>query len=50
MREGFNELVEGYVEMLREEFPDNLAEVVLEELEATYELSEQEINYVRMCV
>ena len=49
IRCGFDELVEGYIEMLRYDyFGKKLAKVVLEELQATYELTEAEIRYAKM--
>lgn len=49
MRAGFDELVEGYIELFiqSEVYPIDSTDV-LDEIEATYELTQDEINYVKM--
>lgn len=52
MRDGFNELVEEYIELFRNEetgeLPDELEEFVLPEIKATYKLTKEETDYVKM--
>lgn len=51
MREGFDEMVEEYISFFadeRGEYPDELEELVLTEMKATYKLTEEEISYIKM--
>lgn len=51
MREGFNEMVEEYISFFADEsgsYPDELEEFVLDEMRATYKLTQEEISCVKM--
>ena len=51
MREGFDEMVEEYISFFADEdgeYPDELEEFVLAEMQATYKLTEEEISYIKM--
>ena len=48
MRDGFDEMVEEYMEMLGGRDRVNLAEEVIAEMSATYLLTDTEIEYIRI--
>ena len=51
MRDGFDEMVEEYISFFENEdgeYPDELGELVLTEMRATYKLTEEEISYIKM--
>lgn len=51
MREGFDEMVEEYISFFADEsgeYPDELEELVLTEMQATYKLTQEEISYIKM--
>lgn len=49
MRDGFSEMVEEYIRMFQDEYSgDELADVVVDEMSATYKLDKEDIAYIRM--
>lgn len=48
IRDGFDELVEGYMEMLGGFDNVNLTNEVIAEMSATYLLTDSEIEYIKM--
>lgn len=51
MRDGFNEMVEEYISFFADEngdYPDELEELVLTEMKATYKLTAEEVDCIKM--